>query len=92
MSHYKEDLTQAEYEEKYNAAEALVFGENATKKVYCSLESLDGVVELGCGKDEQESRENYVHKIEMLIHELNEKRIKVQYEQVQLDYTTVGEV
>ena len=41
--HYKEDLTQDEYEEKYNAAEALVFGDKVEGKVYAVLPSLEGI-------------------------------------------------
>jgi len=90
--HYKEGLTQDEYEAQYNAAEALVFGENATKKVYCSLESLEGVCEVGAGKDAQESRENYLQNICDLITELETKKVKIMYDLVELDYTNVGEV
>jgi len=90
--HYKEDLTKEEYEEQYNAAEALVFGDKVKGKVYAVLPSLEGIAEVGVGKDEQHAREDFLEKLGMLIQELDTKRVKVQYEQVLLDYTNVGEV
>ena len=89
-----EGLTQEDYEKKYNAAEAisLVFGEQGEKKVYCVLDSLDGIVEIACGKDKLEAKENYLLHIEGLIHELQEKKTKIMYDLVKLDYTNVGEM
>ena len=48
MGHYEKDLTEQEYQEEYDAAVALTFGEQGGKKVYCVLDSLDGIVEIGC--------------------------------------------
>lgn len=72
--------------------EVLIFDESPEVGVYASLESLEGVVELGCGVDKQGAREAYVLHIDNLIHELQEKKVKIMYEVVKLDYMSVKEV
>ncbi len=65
MSHYEEGLTPEEYEREV----ALVFGKQK-RYTYCSLESLEGLVEIGIGKDAQEAKEVYLENIANLIEEL----------------------
>ena len=89
-NHYDIDLTSEEYNDEYDARIALTFGEHIPRAVIASLPSLEGVVECGVGKDDQEAREDYLEKLEMLITELEEKRMKVLYGAVNLEYTTVG--
>ena len=89
-NHYDADVTVDEYTEEYNKRMALTFGEPIPRKVVAALPSLEGVVECGVGVDELEAREDYLEKLENLIHELEEKRIKVQYEVVHLEYTEIG--
>ena len=88
--HYKEGLTQDEYEEKYNAAEALVFGEKVKGKVYAVLPSLEGIVEVGYSSDVHAAKEDYLEKLELLILELQEKHHKILYDEITLDYTEIG--
>lgn len=92
VDHYTGGLSNEAYEKEFNEAISLVFGDVAIEGVYASLPSLEGVVEFGIGTDTLAAKEDYLEKIQMLMEELNEKRLKIQYDLVGLDYTTVGGV
>lgn len=91
VDHYEGNMSVEDYEKDYNEALELVFGE-IEKGVWCSLDSLEGIVEVGFGKDEQEAREDYLEKIYMLRQELKEKELRIMYDMVNLNYNKVGEL
>lgn len=88
MPHYSKQR-----EEWYGELNELMDKSNTglTEVVYSSLPSLGGIVEYGVGADKLESKEDYLLKIEALIQELDEKRVKVLYDLVSLDYNSVKE-
>ena len=92
MGHYsdeREDDRTKEREERHDRATSLVFG-NRPKRVYCSLESLEGVVEVGEGVNEEAAYNDYLAKLSGLILELTNKQKDIKLGLVDLEYTNVG--
>lgn len=90
--HYVDSLTVEEYESdlaEIEKAEAMVFGEKLPKKVYAHLESLENIVEVGVGDNDEEAYQDYLNNLLGLIAELETKRVKLQHGVVELMYTDV---
>lgn len=85
MSHYGD-----EYNKWYNELnnESLVFGDTPTYTT-AVLPSLEGVLEVGVGKTDEEAKADYIMKLEGLIQELQTKLVKIQYDVVSLEYAEV---